>query len=145
MRHTRGFCTFCDLIGGSRKSDPAQKPYSSYTRPFSSCGCTIEGKRLAHQTAVCLTGGHLEGGAGLNEGKHGSRNGEGVLVSSGSVHMCLLQCMYIHTCIMCVWGACVCILYRTSTHEHTASSMAVSSSIQGAKQPSNHVSPGVCV
>ena len=34
---------------------------------------------------------------------------------------------------------------KASTHEHIASAMAVSSSIQGAMQPSNHVSPGVCV
>ena len=64
--------------------------------------CTIEGKRLAHQTAVCLTGGHLEGGAGLTEGKHGSRNGEGVLMSSGRHYvrvggLCVYSVPYLHT------------------------------------------------
>ena len=36
--HTSFFCAFCNLIGGTRKSDPAQNPNSSYTRPFSSHG-----------------------------------------------------------------------------------------------------------
>ena len=29
---------FCNMIGGTRKSDPAQNPDSSFTRPFSSGG-----------------------------------------------------------------------------------------------------------
>ena len=32
------FLRICNLIGGTRKSDPAQNPNSSYTRPFSSRG-----------------------------------------------------------------------------------------------------------
>ena len=32
------FCVFCNLIGGTQKSDLAQNPNSSYTRPFPSHG-----------------------------------------------------------------------------------------------------------
>ena len=54
------FCAFCNLIGGNQKSDPAQNPYSSYTRPFPSRSVAqLKGKGLSHQTTLSFTGGYF--------------------------------------------------------------------------------------
>ena len=48
--HTSFFCAFCNLIGGTQKSDPVQNRIAVIPDLFLTWCCTIEGKGLPRQT-----------------------------------------------------------------------------------------------